>query len=556
MKTINKATLSVAAMFLAAAISFAEFQSEVLWLDFDMKNIPEPKERSEAGFYDYFFKGQLMEGTKQQLDVPRWIRRAADNPKEASNVNALDEVPNSSWYTNRHHLRRLSKDELQQGPNRGNTPDFSRVIVTKAKPAGVTPGMMVKDAHGDSYLIKFDGFSYPNQRSGAEVISTKIMYAAGYNVPENYISYIDRKSLNIDSDVEITDENTRKKRQLTNDDIDVMLRRVAAMPDGRYRVLASKIIKGKAKGPFTQVGLRTDDPNDVIPHEHRRELRALRVISSWINNWDLKEGQSLDLYVEEDGRKFLRHYLIDFGASLGAAVDPTEYFHGHEYGFDLTSITKEIFSLGIHRSGNEKRALIISPEVGSLTAAEFHPGKWKPSFPSVMFSNLTDLDAFWAARVILSFREEDLRGIVETAEYSLPTTNNYVVRTLMERRRMVANYWLGKVDALSDFSLERAGEGVVLKFRDLILDEGFVLADAARYTYQVRRGSYTSEKKLVRTQEIRMDADSFGIAGDNGGPVEVRIWAHRRASNPEPVKVYFEWSPGQDKLTIRRISRG
>jgi len=134
MKTINKATLSVAAMFLAAAISFAEFQSEVLWLDFDMKNIPEPKERSEAGFYDYFFKGQLMEGTKQQLDVPRWIRRAADNPKEASNVNALDEVPNSSWYTNRHHLRRLSKDELQQGPNRGNTPDFSRVIVRKPSP--------------------------------------------------------------------------------------------------------------------------------------------------------------------------------------------------------------------------------------------------------------------------------------------------------------------------------------------------------------------------------------------------------------------------------------
>jgi hypothetical protein len=37
-----------------------------------MKNIPEPKER-QSGYYDYFVKGQLMEG-KATADVPRWIR--------------------------------------------------------------------------------------------------------------------------------------------------------------------------------------------------------------------------------------------------------------------------------------------------------------------------------------------------------------------------------------------------------------------------------------------------------------------------------------------------
>src|SRR5262249_35758609 len=149
----------------------------------------EPKERP-TGYYDYFFKGQIIEGAKERLDVPRWIRRAAGRPKQASNVNELDEVPDSSWYTNRHHLHRMSTQELQRGPNTGSPPDFSTVVVTKAKPAGVTPGMMVKDARGESYLIKFDPVGYPNLQSGAEVISTKILYAIGYNVPENYVAYL------------------------------------------------------------------------------------------------------------------------------------------------------------------------------------------------------------------------------------------------------------------------------------------------------------------------------------------------------------------------------
>src|SRR5262249_7961714 len=83
----------------------------VLWLDFDMKNIPEPKER-EANFYDNFFHEQLFEKGKQNLDVPRWVRAIAGNPKPAMNVNSVDEVPDSSWFTNRHNLRHMSIADL------------------------------------------------------------------------------------------------------------------------------------------------------------------------------------------------------------------------------------------------------------------------------------------------------------------------------------------------------------------------------------------------------------------------------------------------------------
>src|SRR5262245_35018447 len=101
MKVKTRTTVIVVATLFAGLICFGKVNStNVLWLDFDMKNIPEPKERP-TGYYDYFFKGQIIEGAKERLDVPRLLRRAAGRPKQAANVNALDEVPDSSWYTNR-----------------------------------------------------------------------------------------------------------------------------------------------------------------------------------------------------------------------------------------------------------------------------------------------------------------------------------------------------------------------------------------------------------------------------------------------------------------------
>jgi len=331
------------------------------------------------------------------------------------------------------------------------------------------------------------------------------------------------------------------------------------MPDGRYRVLASKILSGKPKGPFPQVGFRADDPNDLIPHEHRRELRGLRVISSWVNHWDMKEDQSLDMYVEEGGRKFLRHYLLDFGSDLGAGQVPTEYFRGREHGFDTKSMAKEIVTLGGYTSADEKHGTIISPEVGMFTPNDFDPAGWKPTYPTVMFDNMTDQDAFWATRIICRSARANFAASWKRPSYTDPTDTEYVLEALLERRRIIAKHWLAKVDGLSNFSVRPAQEGVALMFRDLMIDNKLARAEGTSYTYEIKGRHYRSAMKTVHQTAIVLDRDVLGAAMERGGgetPIELTIWTKRGGTASQPVKNLPERDSTGGAVEIMRISRG
>jgi hypothetical protein len=519
---------------------------DVLWLDFDMKNIPEPRPRI-ANFYDNFFHEQLFEEGKQDLDVPRWFRSLAGAPKPAMNVNTVDEVPDSSWFTNRHALRHMTIEQLVRGPNTGSAPNFDQATITNAKNEGVTIGMQVEDKNGDTYFIKFDQAEWPELQSGAEIISTKILYAAGYNVPENYLGYLEPDKLLIGKDVKLTREDLAK-----------VLEKVSRMPDGRYRVLASKQLQGTPKGPFPHIGIRRDDPNDLIPHEHRRELRGLRVIASWINHWDMKEEQSLDMYVEENGRKFLRHYLIDFGSTLGGGQHPLEGFRGHQHVFDFGDIVQEFFTLGIHDSPDEKKAVAISPQVGIFSAKDFDAENWKTTYPVMAFQNMTDEDAFWAVRIISSFSEAELRKIVEAAQYSDAKNTNYILSTLLERRRIVADHWLRQVNPIARFSIETQADGVAVKFTDFMVDAKLADRKSTAYTYQIKGRMFRSDAQTVHDPVIPISRNILGAALEKGSPyrpIELTIRTIREGTDRDAVTVYLSQRPNGE-LFVSGISRG
>ena len=137
-------------------------------------------------------------------------------------------------------------------------------------------------------------------------------------------------------------------------------------PDGTYRVIAGRLIPGKILGGFQYDGTRPDDPNDVVPHEHRRELRALRVFGAWTNLTDLKATNTLDTLVTENGRTIVKHYLQDVGSTFGMCNDLYEWDLSWEHFYQGDTTPKRLFSFGFALSPWQTVDYVEYPSIGKF----------------------------------------------------------------------------------------------------------------------------------------------------------------------------------------------
>src|SRR5262249_32880262 len=131
---------------------------------------------------------------------------------------------------------------------------------------------------------------------------------------------------------------------------------VAKNDDGTYRVVAGRLLPGKILGGFQYSGTRPDDPNDIIPHENRRSLRALRVFGAWTNLTDLKAANTLDSILTENGQSRVRHYLQDVGSTFGLCNEQYEWDLGFEHFYQGDTTRKRFFSLGFALSPWQNKA--------------------------------------------------------------------------------------------------------------------------------------------------------------------------------------------------------
>lgn len=436
-------------------------------VDFDMENIEQPKSIGTGYLYD-FIDGTLFQSTRRNLDIAHKIRKLTGKKKESINVNVLDEVPNSSWFTNRIGTKDFSIEEIKRGANFNPKPKSGKLIVLRGKTVGATPGFWVRDENGNTFILKFDPKDYPELASGAEIIATKMFWAFGYNVPENHIFRFNREDLEISEKAKVTGENN-KKRKMTESDLDLILSKIARQKDGQYRALASRLINGKPLGGFTFSGRRKDDPNDIIPHEIRRDVRALKVFGAWTEHNDLRVGNTFDVFVEEDGRKFVRHYLIDFGSTFGSdSVQVNLPEVGREHGLDFNEAGKILLSGGIYQPPwrDKNHDPVFSPAIGRYSTKNFSPNKWKQNFPLVALSQMTSLDGFWAMRKIAAFTPEQIRAIVETAEFSKQSDAEYLTKQILARQRIIVQHYANKRMGIGNLELQKNGDSYSLKFKD------------------------------------------------------------------------------------------
>jgi hypothetical protein len=382
-------------------------------------------------------------------------------------VNTLGEVPDSSWFTNR-DTSSLSIEALKKGArvHEGPVPPYT---VVAAKTEGVSTGFRLRDSRGRLFFVKADPPSNPEMATAADVMGALFLYAAGYNVPENFILLSRREDFHLSKDSKINGASGKDHR-MSETELRQIFDGIPREADGSIRLMASLSLPPKIAGPFRYAGVRSDDPNDLVPHERRRDLRGLAVLFAWLNHTDAKGDNSLDTVEGEGENARFVHHLLDFGDCFGSdsniAKDPR---HGQEY-IVLPVNWSRVYTLGLAAPDWEK---VHYPHdlkaVGNFTADAFDPFTWKANYPNPAFVQMTTLDGYWGAKHVMAFRNQQIRAIVEEGKFQDPRVVDYIMRTLETRRDTIGRAWFSQVLPLEGFRIADDR----LAFDDLAVQYGF-----------------------------------------------------------------------------------
>jgi hypothetical protein len=421
---------------------------------------------------------------------------------ESLGINTLGEVPDSSWFTNR-DTSSLTIEAVKKGARVHGGPEPPYTVVA-AKTEGVSTGFRLRDARGRLFFVKADPPDNLEMATAADVMGALFLYAAGYNVPENYVLVGRREDFHLSKDAKIKGVSG-KDRRLSETELKQIFDRIPREADGSIRLMASLSLPPKIVGPFRYAGVRSDDPNDLVPHEQRRDLRGLSVLFAWLNHTDAKGENSLDTVEGEGDNARFVHHLLDFGDCFGSdsdiAKDPR---HGQEY-IVLPVKWNRMYTLGLHPDDWET---VHYPHemkaVGNFTADAFNPLTWKANYPNPAFVEMTPLDGYWGAKRVMAFRNEQIRAIVEEGKFQDPRVVDYITKTLESRRDAIGRARFRQVLPLEEFRIENDR----LAFDDLSVQYHFSAPSQYHFSWFVWHNEQ-QQKEDVPTSETSALPDTF-----------------------------------------------
>ena len=372
----------------------------------------------------HLFDVTVVSQIKRAFQVVRIGRKLFGVPVRSLNLQN-GEVTASAFLTG-HDPAHLSPEEVRWGPTRPEDLARPPFTISKPKTEGKTPGFFVTDARGARYLLKLDPANAPELLSGAEVVTSKLLYALGYRVPSYEILQFDSKDLRIAPGV-VAKEAHGRSHPFTSEELQALLE--PRLRDGRVRVAASKILDGDILGP--------------APFKRFRdcaEIRALKVAYAWVNDIDTKDHNSLLVW---DGKETVG-YLIDFGTSLGADAGlaaPKRPCEGWQYVVDFKELSLELLTLGAHRSACDPKERPVDSQVG-LFSRRVDPDRWKPYAPNLAFAEINRDDTRWIARRLARLSRAQIEAAVSAGQYSNPEDAAYLTETLDQRRLAIVDHYL------------------------------------------------------------------------------------------------------------------
>lgn len=339
-------------------------------------------------------------------------------PVEAGDVNALDEVPRSSWFD--------PPDARPDGPP-----------VLPLLPLGTAvsgqPGLAVTDARGLRYELRRDAKERPELVSASAAVASRLLGAVGYRTAEVHVITV--------APGDIKEGIDKTAQEAVSD-----LLHEGSPPTGdRYRVRATRWPVGIDLGPTPISGVHPGDANDKVPHANRRTLRALGLALYWMGLRRLPPFALRDVYVGDPGKGHLLHYIVAMDDAFGAdAVGrEAEARLGGEGKYLNENAVTALLTLGLRRR--------TAPPVQTkwLALGEFQdvdaPEEFTTSPPYEPADSLRPSDAYWMGKRLAAVPAEAINAALIAAHFSDVSARARVAEVLESRRNRVIGWAFAQV---------------------------------------------------------------------------------------------------------------
>jgi hypothetical protein len=420
----------------------------------------------------------VWDGADQLVFRPLTHAFAIAPGRPAPNVTAFDEVPDSAWFINRLGVAPMSIAELSRGacqPKQMLDPDTTPDggwLIDKGKTDGATPGFRVSIPGKGKYLFKVDedsggdmtpGEVVPHQErpTAASVIGAAAYHAVGFNTSCEQVIYVKKSTFRLAPGL-TAKNNSGVERKFDQAELDKILDRTSKRGE-LLRMTASAWLPGHLLGPFRYTGTRADDPNDVINHDDRRELRGARLLAAWLDHFDSREQNSMDTWIAADGAPddsspgFVRHYILDTSDCLGSewAWEPISRRLGMSYVLDWGDVGRDFVTLGIGTRPWER--VQRSPEhikFGFYNVRDFKAEAWKNEYPNAAFSRMDEHDGAWMARILARFTPEMVHELAVMGNFTDPKDTTYLAAVMEARLIKVLRRYLTRLSSITDLRVE------------------------------------------------------------------------------------------------------